>query len=231
MIGGRGADSGQAFPAYIAVIAGVLFLAFVYFAVGQAAATRNGAQTAADAAALAAAQDARDQLRDRWLEVLLTPDQWGPLLRGEAYSTGPACERAAAFAARNGAVFSADGGCEPLASGGLGFKVTVSTRDAVGRSIVPITESRHAVASAEAVLEPLCTFDPPAPPPDPPTEAPSDPPSEPPSEPTETPPPDEEEEADEPIVGLTCDDTEWEIDPDAPTLPDATDLFTVRLYN
>ncbi|MFE5656655.1 pilus assembly protein TadG-related protein [Streptomyces sp. NPDC056517] len=230
MIGGRGGDSGQAFPAYIAVIAGVLFLAFVYFAVGQAAATRNGAQTAADAAALAAAQDARDQLRDRWLEVLLTPDRWGPFLRGEGYSVGLACERAASFAARNEAEFSADGGCVPLTSGDTGFRVTVSTTGTVGRSIVPGTESRHAVASAEAVLEPLCTFDPPAPTPDPSTEPPSDPPSDPSSEPTETPPPDEEEAA-KPIVGLTCDDTEWEIDPEAPTLPDVSDLFTVRLYN
>ncbi|MFD3994102.1 pilus assembly protein TadG-related protein [Streptomyces sp. NPDC058583] len=231
MTGGRGGDSGQAFPAYVAVIAGVLFLAFVYFAVGQAAATRNGAQTAADAAALAAAQDARDQLRDRWLEVLRTPDQWGPFLRGEEYSEGRACERAASFAARNGAELLPEGGCDRLASGDQGFSVTVSTKEAVGRSIVPGTESRHAVASAEAVVEPLCQFDPPAPPPDPSSEAPSDPPSEPPSEPTETPPPDEEEEADEPIVGLTCDDTEWEIDPEAPTLPDVSDLFTVRLSN
>ncbi|MER6095102.1 pilus assembly protein TadG-related protein [Streptomyces sp. NPDC001728] len=221
MIGGRGGDSGQAFPAYIAVIAGVLFLAFVYFAVGQAAATRNGAQTAADAAALAAAQNARDQLRDRWLEVLLVPDQWGPFLRGEEYSVGLACERAASFAARNEAKL-ASGGCEPLASGSQGFRVTVSTTEAVGRSIVPGTESRHAVASAEAVVEPLCTFDP--------LEPTADPSSETPSAPTETPPPDDDEEG-EPIVGLTCGDKEWKVDPEAPMLPDVSDLFTVRLYN
>ena len=55
-------DDGQAFPIYITVVGGLLFLAFAYFAVGQAAVNRNGAQTAADAAALAAAQEARDQL-------------------------------------------------------------------------------------------------------------------------------------------------------------------------
>ncbi|MFJ7984510.1 pilus assembly protein TadG-related protein [Streptomyces sp. NPDC096351] len=226
MNGREGRDSGQAFPAYIAVIAGVLFLALAYFAVGQAATTRSGAQTAADAAALAAAQEARDQLRDRWLEVLLAPDRWGPYLRGEEYSVGPACERAAAFAARNEAAFS-EGGCEPLASGDPGFRVTVRTTEAVGRSVVPGTESRHGVASAEAVLEPLCTFDPPGPTAEPSTEAPSEPPSEPTSEPTPTPPPEE----DEPIVGLTCGDVEWEIDPEAPTLPEVSDLFTVRLSN
>ncbi|MGV9241848.1 pilus assembly protein TadG-related protein, partial [Streptomyces nigra] len=55
----RRGDTGQAFPIYITVAAGLLFLAFAYLAVGQAAANRNGAQTAADAAALAAALDTR----------------------------------------------------------------------------------------------------------------------------------------------------------------------------
>src|SRR4051794_28092055 len=61
-------DAGQAFPIYITVVGGLLFLAFAYLAVGQAAATRNGAQTAADAAALAAAQDLRDKLAGQWVE-------------------------------------------------------------------------------------------------------------------------------------------------------------------
>jgi hypothetical protein len=42
----RYGDAGQAFPIYIVVVGGLLFLAFAYFAVGQAAANRNGAQTA-----------------------------------------------------------------------------------------------------------------------------------------------------------------------------------------
>jgi len=42
------------------VIAGLLFLAFAFFAVAQAGTVRNGGQSAADAAALAAAQDDRD---------------------------------------------------------------------------------------------------------------------------------------------------------------------------
>jgi hypothetical protein len=40
------ADAGQAFPIYITVVAGLLFLALAYLAVGQAAATRSEAQTA-----------------------------------------------------------------------------------------------------------------------------------------------------------------------------------------
>ncbi|MFE7120718.1 pilus assembly protein TadG-related protein, partial [Streptomyces sp. NPDC057654] len=55
-------DAGQAFPIYITAVVGILFLALAFFAVGQAGAKKNGAQTAADASALAAAQDYRDQL-------------------------------------------------------------------------------------------------------------------------------------------------------------------------
>ncbi|MFE4616554.1 pilus assembly protein TadG-related protein [Streptomyces sp. NPDC056747] len=187
-------DSGQAFPIYIAVVAGLLFLAFAYFLVGQAAFTRSSAQTAADAAALAAAQDARDQLREGWLEVILAPEQWDEFLVGEAYDEAAACRRAAEFAALNGAALS--GPCEFLDP--TGFRVTVTTQ--------------NATASAEAVIESHCEFTAP----------------EPSSEPTPAPTPSGEPE-DDPIVGLVCGDDPWEIDPEDPTLPDAMDLFTVRL--
>ncbi|MER5711107.1 pilus assembly protein TadG-related protein [Streptomyces sp. NPDC002122] len=197
-------DSGQAFPVYIVVIAGLLFLAFAYFAVGQAAFTRNSAQTAADAAALAAAQDARDQLREGWLEVILDPDRWDELLRGKVYDEDAACHRAADFAALNEAVLSGNL-CEPLDPSG--FRVTVTTTG---------SESRHAMASAEAVIEPLCEFRAP------------EPSSEPTPTPTET--GDTQEEEGGPITGLVCDGDPLEIDPEDPaTLPSAVDLFTVRL--
>ncbi|MFD7961414.1 pilus assembly protein TadG-related protein [Streptomyces zaomyceticus] len=203
---GRG-DSGQAFPVYIAVIAGLLFLAFAYFAVGQAAFTRNSAQTAADAAALAAAQDAREQLREGWLDVVLSPDQWDGYLRGVTYDGPAACGQAEVFAMRNEAKLSGDG-CVPPASGDDGFSVTVLT---TGR------EPQHATASARAVIEPKCMFTPPEIPVPAETEPEPDP-----TEPSEEPEP-------EPITGLTCDDEAWTIDPDDPTLPSAVDLFTVRL--
>ena len=63
----RYGDSGQAFPIYITVVGGLLCLALAYFAVGQAAVNRNGAQSAADAAALAAALNTRDELADQWV--------------------------------------------------------------------------------------------------------------------------------------------------------------------
>ncbi|MFI1712789.1 pilus assembly protein TadG-related protein [Streptomyces litmocidini] len=207
-------DAGQAFPVYIAAITGLLFLGFVYFAVGQAAATRNGAQTAADAAALAAAQDARDQLREGWLDVIRDPAQWGSFLQGKEYDVLSACDRAAVFAARNGAEVD-DGNCVSLPSGREGFNVTVRTTGTVGRSILPITESQHATASAKALIEPKCSFEEP----EEPTPEETEPGPEP-SGPAEEP---------DPITGLTCGGVSWTIDLDNPKLPSATDLFTVRL--
>ncbi|MFF8607313.1 pilus assembly protein TadG-related protein [Streptomyces sp. NPDC015346] len=215
---GRRADRGQAFPIYITVVAGLLFLAFVYFAVGQAAATRNGAQTAADAAALAAAQDARDQLRDGWLDVITDPTQWGEFINGERYLVDSACRRAASFAAKNDATLSGRG-CTRVPLGEEGFHVEVRTLQPVGTSLVPVTERQHARATATAVIEPRCTFEAPEPTPEPPPEPPPGP--EPTPDPTPTDP--------GPILGLRCAGESWEIDPERPRLPSAVDLFTVRL--
>lgn len=85
----RYSDAGQAFPIYITVVAGLLFLAFAYLAVGQAAVNRGGAQTAADAAALAAAQDTRDQLAGVWKLDVLDPTKWQDIFRGIADGLTP----------------------------------------------------------------------------------------------------------------------------------------------
>ncbi|MFJ4277815.1 pilus assembly protein TadG-related protein [Streptomyces massasporeus] len=153
-------DAGQAFPIYITVVAGLLFLAFAYLAVGQAAATRNGAQTAADAAALGAAQDRRDQLVDRWLDNLLNPDLWQDIFHGKVEGLDPSCWRAQKLADENDA-HVVGGGCEPEWDP-LGYTVEVRTNDPVGDSIVPGTEETYATAEAKAVIEPRCDFDPPA---------------------------------------------------------------------
>ncbi|MEU6933044.1 pilus assembly protein TadG-related protein [Streptomyces sp. NPDC046374] len=227
MPAGRDPEAGQAFPVYITVVAALLFLAFVYFAVGQAAAVRNSGQTAADSAALAAAQDARGQLRDGWLDVILDPAEWAAYLRGEEYDTVSACRNAAVFAEENDAELWGDR-CVRL-SGEEGFRVTIRTLGTVGDSVVPGTADRHASATATAVLEPRCFFDPPAPTVPPPT---TPPPTNPAPtgtatpEPTPTPSPEPE-----PITGLFCDGVEWTIDPEHPRLPDAAELFTVRLVD
>ncbi|MBQ1094082.1 pilus assembly protein TadG-related protein [Streptomyces sp. B93] len=150
----RHGDSGQAFPIYITVVGGLLFLAFAYFAVGQAAATRNEAQTAADAAALAAAQDRRDQLAGQWLTDVLDPAAWQGIFEGNVPGLGDSCWRAEQLAAQNGAHLTDGGGCS--SPGPLRFTVEVETDEPVGDTIVPGTEGKHATASATAVIEPKC---------------------------------------------------------------------------
>ncbi|MFF0114132.1 pilus assembly protein TadG-related protein [Streptomyces prasinus] len=148
-------DAGQAFPIYIVVVAGLLFLAFAYLAVGQAAANRNGAQTAADAAALAAAQDRRDQLAGAWIEDLLDPTEWQAIFDGSADGLDDSCWRAQQLAAQNDAAVQ---GCRQ--KGLLGYTVEVETTDTVGDSIVPGTESMRSKETATAVIDPRCDFDP-----------------------------------------------------------------------
>ncbi|MBC9728353.1 pilus assembly protein TadG-related protein [Streptomyces sp. TRM68367] len=189
-------DAGQVFPIYITVVGGLLFLALAYFAVGQAAANRNGAQTAADAAALAAAQDTRDQLAGKWLEDVLDPTKWQDIFDGNVDVDPGACDRAARLAAQNEAGMQ---DCDP--EGLLGYTVTVKTDEPVGDSIIPGTEDKHSEASATAVIEPLCTFEPPA-----------------------------EGTGDDVLPQLDCKDRDWDLNPDdRDVLPKPEDLFDVHL--
>ncbi|MGW4101914.1 pilus assembly protein TadG-related protein [Streptomyces sp. NPDC004976] len=153
----RHSDVGQAFPIYITVVGGLLFLAFAYFAVGQAAANRSDAQTAADAAALAAAQERRDQLAGAWVRNVLDPTQWQDIFDGVASELESSCWRAEQLAAQNDAVVLSCAPVDPLA-----YTVEVETNDTVGESIVPGTESKRSKASAKAVIESRCGFDLPA---------------------------------------------------------------------
>ncbi|MHC3468067.1 pilus assembly protein TadG-related protein [Streptomyces sp. 7R007] len=147
----RYSDAGQAFPIYITVVAGLLFLAFAYFAVGQAAANRNGSQTAADAAALAAAQETRDQLAGDWLDAVLDPTKWQDIFDG--VGAGNTCWRAYELAAANDARVT---GCNGPVD--MRYTVDVQTNKSVGESTVPGTENIRSDAHAVAVIEPLCTF-------------------------------------------------------------------------
>lgn len=202
-------DSGQVFPIYIMVVAGLLFLAFAYFAVGQAAVNRNGAQTAADAAALAAAQEARDQLADLWVVDVSDPGKWQSIFEGNG--ADDACWRAKQLAEMN------DATAECVPDGPLGYTVTAQTNKTVGESVVPGTADRQAHANATAVIEPLCWF-----------ESPSEPPVEPSGQPSGEPP--GEDPGDDVLPTLTCKGGNWEPDPDDPAdLPKPEDLFDVHL--
>lgn len=154
---GRTGDLGQAFPIYVTVIAAILFLSFAYFAVGQATASRSDAQGAADASALAAANEAREQIGKDLLADIDDLDDWEDLLAGLLFPTGPSCAEAESFATKNSASSTS---CSRVAPPRRGFKVGVETDDSVGSSIIPGTDSTHSTATATAVIEPLCTLQP-----------------------------------------------------------------------
>lgn len=232
--GYRNSDTGQAFPIYITAVAALLFLALAFFAVGQAGATRNGGQTAADAAALAAAQDYRDELGTALLKAVTDGGALEDLLNGRGIGAGDACAQAQWFAQQNDADLTG-AQCVPgyLPSS---FTVWVRTRKPVGKTVIPGTESQHGTATAKAVIGPRCTLQPPG-------------------EPTATPLPTPTGDEDggggnggggnggggngggdggdgdkKPTVSLRCDGRDVTLDPAHPELfPDVKDLFSVHL--
>lgn len=149
MIGKKSRDQGQAFPIYIVMVACLLFAALAFFVVGQASVTRSNGQGAADAAALAAARDARSHLVPGLDLTTLPPADWEALLAGNRFDLSRACAGAESFAAQNDAVAT----CTPL---GLRFKVAVVTNGTVGDSVIPGTAGVHGRAEATAEVEPRC---------------------------------------------------------------------------
>jgi hypothetical protein len=137
------------------VVGGLLLLAFAFLAVGQAAANRNSAQTAADAAALAAALDTRDKLTDEWVENVLDPTKWKDIFDGGGVLF-EGCARANQLAAQNDATVQCTAHSEWSPPG---YEVEATTNQSVGDSIVPGTESRHSTERARAVIEPRCEFE------------------------------------------------------------------------
>ncbi|MFC4032713.1 pilus assembly protein TadG-related protein [Streptomyces polygonati] len=152
-------EAGQTFGIYIVAMAALFFLAFAYFAVGQAAVIRNRTQTAADAAALAAARELRDGAHDAFLADLLSGDTaaLGQLLTNLPLEEN-ACAAAQEYAGDNGADVT-PGGCTPV-NDPPGFHVEVRSRGTVGPSVVKGTENIHASAHATAVVVPRCTLAP-----------------------------------------------------------------------
>ncbi|WP_327273242.1 pilus assembly protein TadG-related protein [Streptomyces sp. NBC_01224] len=143
-------DAGQAFPIYIVMVAGLLFLVFAFFAVGKASALRNGAQGAADAAALAAAQQNREDFEAPFL-ASLPGDMLEQFLQAHAVY---GCPAAKALAAANQAKLT---GCWPTLGGHRDqIKVEVKGRKPVDSSVIPRTKRMYAKATATAIVEFRC---------------------------------------------------------------------------
>jgi hypothetical protein len=135
----------------------LFFLAFAYFAVGQASVSRNTTQTAADAAALAVARESRDQLHDDVLAALTSGDPRAVeevLARSTTDVVGD-CGKAYAFAADNGAKVD---DCGRAPGPALGFTVKVTSLSSVGTSVVKGTDDVYSTAEATAVVEPRCAL-------------------------------------------------------------------------
>ncbi|QEV61870.1 hypothetical protein CP982_26785 [Streptomyces spectabilis] len=148
-------------PIYIWLTGILLFVALAFFAFAQAASARNGAQSAADAAALAAAQDSRDELFEGLGKAIEAGDgdEWLDWLGGDLFTGEGAKAAADALAAENDSKVTGFGGAE--VNGYPGYQVEVTTNYTVGDSIIPGTETKHARAEATAVIKPRCDAEPP----------------------------------------------------------------------
>ncbi|MEU2395824.1 pilus assembly protein TadG-related protein [Streptomyces sp. NPDC007369] len=207
-------DRGQAFPIYAAAVVGLLFAALAFFVVGQAGVTRSNAQGAADAAALAAAGEARDNAF-RGLDLIsLKPDDWENLVDGDLLNGRGACGKAHELAALNDATAQCEAAIPAVT-------VTVTTNRTVGKSVVPGTEGMPGKATAKARIKPRCSLRS-APVPPLPTPNPSPTPSA-----TASPPPEAGN------VTFVCDGTSLTLDPAKPgsLAKLARALFTVRLVD
>lgn len=152
MTGTNRRDAGQAFPIYVVMVAGLLFLVFAFFAVGKAAALRNSAQGAADAAALAAARQAREEFQAGFL-ASLPEDLLDAYLR--AHPVG-GCSAASGLASANQADLVS---CIPM-PGGYEDRIKVKVRGLkpVDSSVIPGSEKTKAEAEATAVIKFRCSW-------------------------------------------------------------------------
>ncbi|MFF4082199.1 pilus assembly protein TadG-related protein [Streptomyces sp. NPDC001777] len=153
MTGTNRRDAGQAFPIYVVMVAGLLFLVFAFFAVGKAAALRNSAQGAADAAALAAASQARDEFGAGFY-ASLPEDLLDVYLR--THTVG-GCTAASGLASANQAKLLS---CTPPLKGSYEDRITVKVQGnkPVDSSVLPDSKETRAEAKATAVVKFRCSW-------------------------------------------------------------------------
>ncbi|GHH77366.1 hypothetical protein GCM10018793_25270 [Streptomyces sulfonofaciens] len=158
-------------------------------------------------------------MRTLFLTNVLNGDWLRDVLDGDRIGTYDGCAEASRFAGLN------DAGqvqCARLSDGRWGFHVKVTSNKPMGRSILPGTENKHANASATAVVQPRCRFEPNL-------DDDGSSPSPLPENVGGTPGGDDDDKKPSPGK-IACDDRDWQIDPDhLDLLPDMADLFTVRL--
>ncbi|MFD1920752.1 pilus assembly protein TadG-related protein [Streptomyces beijiangensis] len=137
----------------------LLFLAFAYFAFAQAAVARNGAQSAADASALAAAQEVRNgELMTDFVGSLDNGDEWVQWLLLEKLPQGMGEGAAAQLASDNKSTLNVL--APTTVKNYPAFEASITTNYTAGKSVLPVTSTSHAKAHAVAVIEPRCSVTP-----------------------------------------------------------------------
>jgi hypothetical protein len=136
------------------MVTGLLTVAFLFFVFARASVMRSEAQSAADAAALAAAQEASEHLLDNFIGAVGGDGEPGDILDGSDFELDVEsdCEEARRLAEANESRLAL---CDPI-DGRVGYTVSVETLDTVGDSLIPGTENDKAHAEATAVIRGLC---------------------------------------------------------------------------
>ena len=132
----RRRQEGQILPLLIVILLGTLTLGLAAFGVGKAAVVRSDAQTAADAAALAAARNVKQQLLAQWAA---TGGQTNVDLVSDALVNAAAAD----YARRNGGRLT-----RPVQRNGVDVKVWVRS----------VEDKRAAVAHARARVELISSY-------------------------------------------------------------------------
>jgi hypothetical protein len=138
-------ESGQILPGLVVVLVATLALGVGAFQVGKASILRSEAQTAADAAALAAAENIRDQLN---AQVARTGTSSLDLI-----DDGAVRAAAANYAAKNGGLL------RDIERDGADVKVWARTNEELGKDAREVRrEDKHGLARARARLNLVASF-------------------------------------------------------------------------
>ncbi|WNI22771.1 pilus assembly protein TadG-related protein [Streptomyces sp. ITFR-16] len=148
-------ENGQAAPLYVTAVTGLLFLALVFFAFGEADVQRNGAQSAADASALAAAKQSRSLMSLQLKANVMNRAFYIAAFNAPFLGGVNGCGNAYDFAGRNDARITM---CRPLYDGRWAYRVNLKSDKGMSANLVPRTEGEKAKADATAVVESRCKF-------------------------------------------------------------------------
>ncbi|WP_406454207.1 pilus assembly protein TadG-related protein [Streptomyces sp. NBC_00876] len=155
MIRRANSETGQAAPLYITAMTGLLFLALVFFAFGEADVQRNGAQTAADASALAAAKDSRSKMALELKAHITDRGYYIAVFNLPFFGSRNTCPQASAWASKNDAT---NAHCIWPYQGRWAFFVDLQSEKGMSTKLVPRTKGKKAKTEAVAVVENLCKF-------------------------------------------------------------------------